>query len=334
MYRTLLIFRKVQPVFFSIERVFASLFPENASDSSYPRYVLPWYTSGLKAIIKNIRAVRHLKADVYHITGDAHYVLAGLPPSRTILTIHDCVFLHQYSGPKRFFLKWLLLDMPVRRAKMITTISENTKREIVENTHCSPAKIWVIPNPVNETIYFKEKEFDTIKPVILFIGSTPNKNLERCIEALRGIKCKLQIIGKINPAQAQLLETNRIDYNIAHGLSDLELANAYASSDIVLFPSTFEGFGLPIVEAQRAGRVVITSRLSPMKEVAGEGAFLVNPFEAKAIREGIKAVINNNSLRNELVQKGFTNVQHYTATAISEKYRDLYKQVAKQFQSQ
>jgi glycosyltransferase involved in cell wall biosynthesis len=330
MYTVTLIFRKVQPAFFSIEKVFSILFPKTQNDIKYNHFELPRFTSGLKAIIQNILSVRNITSDIYHITGDVHYVVAGLPASRTILTIHDCVFLHNYSGIKRVFLKWLLLDMPVKRAKIITTISEATKKEILKNTNCTPGKVFVIPNPVDDSICFTEKEFDHLCPVILFIGITANKNLERCIQALQNIPGLLHIIGKITTEQINLLNFYNIKYKIEYGLTDPELAHVFSSCDFVLFPSTFEGFGLPIIEGQKAGRVIITSSLSPMKEVAGEGALFVDPYNVDSIRNGIKEVINNAFLRSELIKKGIINIEKYTASSVSEKYKVLYQLIANQ----
>ena len=176
-------------------------------------------------------------------------------------------------------------------------------------------------------IYHKTKEFNRISPVILFIGSTPNKNLDRIIEALSGIGCLLDIVGKINERQEGQLKSLNITYRVSSQISESELAEKYANCDLVLFPSTYEGFGLPIVEAQKAGRPVITSDLSPMKEVAGGSACLVEPYSIESIRQGVLRVTHDKPYREKLVEDGFHNISRYDSATIAGQYMDCYKKL-------
>jgi hypothetical protein len=105
------LFRK-KGEFFSIERVFGRLEPEMSKFITVRRLVAPTGGFSVRAMVRNIRAARSAKADIYHITGDLHYLAFGLPRKKTILTIHDCVFLYQAAGLKRFLLKWLFLSGP------------------------------------------------------------------------------------------------------------------------------------------------------------------------------------------------------------------------------
>jgi glycosyltransferase involved in cell wall biosynthesis len=324
--RVCLLFRK-KDIFFSIERIFSQLMPALDRGAAILTWEAP-YTSP-RHLLSNIRSVRRQQADVYHITGDIHYMVWGLPRRKVVLTIHDCVFLYAHSGIRRRLLKWLFLDMPVRRSRIVTTISEQTKKDIIQHTGCAADKIIVIPNPADDNILHVPAVFRADEPVILFIGSTPNKNLPRVIAALEDIPCRLEVVGKIGVEMEETLRLSRIRHRVRSGLTDAEMIAAYATADMVLFPSTFEGFGLPIVEGQKTGRPVITSDLSPMKEVAGGAACLVDPYSISAIRDGVLRIIRDKGYREQLVRDGLRNAARFDAGHIAQQYLDCYHRILK-----
>lgn len=322
-----MLFRKPVDNFFSIEKVFGQLDGLDDGHFRIHKVNLPHSTSSVFNMLRNLLFLRRQKADVYHITGDVHYAALALPRHRTVLTIHDCVFMLRPPGLKRSFFKWLYLDMPVRRCRLVTTISEATKQDIVKYTGCDPDKIVVIPNPPNGAIRYEPATFNQREPVILFIGSTPNKNLDRVITALRGIPCVLNIVGRIFAETLNRLESEGIVYRNSYHLTETQLADQYVQADLMLFPSTFEGFGLPVVEAQAAGRPLVTSDLSPMKDVAGAGACLVDPCDPESIRRGVLSVINDAVYRERLVADGFTNVKRFSPERATRHYKEAYQRV-------
>jgi len=108
------------------------------------------YPNDTLGTIKNLLLYRKMKADIYHITGHIHYIALVLPKSKTVLTIHDAGILHIRSGLRKYILKKLLFDLPIRKLKFITAVSETTKREILRYTKCDASKIRVIENPLQE----------------------------------------------------------------------------------------------------------------------------------------------------------------------------------------
>ena len=323
--KVLQIYRKPNPSFFSIEKVFTILAPYFEREVQLKAVYMPSFTSGLLSVFKNIAFGRRLRQfDVCHVTGDVHYMVLAYQASKTILTIHDCVFLYNYKGLRKAVLKFLLLDLPVRHARVITTISAFTKADIVRYTGCRPDKVVVIPNPAGDRITFAPKPFNEQCPTILFVGTTANKNLERTVEALTGQKCRLCILGFPSAEQLNLLNEAGIDFFLQQSLSEAALNQLYADIDIVLFPSLFEGFGMPVLEAQSAGRILITSNIEPMKSIAGDGAYLVDPYSARSIRLAIAAVRANRQLRDSLIQKGFVNLSAFSRELVAQQYLQLY----------
>ena len=265
---------------------------------------------------------------VNHITGDIHYISLLMPRSRTILTIHDLVSLHNptLNPLVKRLVYYLWYYLPLRRLKYVTCISEATKADLIKFFPFAEGKITVIPNPVSARFTEMER-VDNSKPVILHLGTRSNKNLERVIEALSGLRCHLRIIGKLTERQSEQLRASGIEWSNADSLSDEEILQEYKKCDIVSFPSLFEGFGMPVIEGQASGRAVVTSDIEPMRSIAGDGAVLVDPTDIHSIRRGFESVINDDKLRRRCIAAGLKNSGNYTEKNISNLYKRLYDKV-------
>lgn len=326
-------FRYKNPLFFSIEKVFEGIAGQVANECTAAFSVKKLYMpvkNGVVNIAAHLRFTKNNQAAVNHITGDIHYtILACKKDCVNILTIHDCVLLKGISRlhPKFWIFKWLWYDLPVRKADVVTVISANTKKEVIQFTGCDPSKIIVIPNFIGDLFSYHSSTFNSSLPRILFIGTTPNKNLFRLVSALREIPCILDIVGKINEDQANALAENNITFEISSQLSEQQLVQKYIDCDLVAFPTTYEGFGLPIIEAQAVGRPVLTSSISPMKEVAGIGATFCDPYSVDSIKEGLMGIINNAEYRKTLIASGLENVKRYRLNEVTKQYTDLYTKV-------
>lgn len=292
------------------------------AESSYTsRGLYPRFYNAVEAAFRQ-------KGDVHHMTGDTHYIISFFKKRKTILTVLDCGFMKQDRSElskKIYQLFWL--QIPVRHAKYVTAISKATKDDVIKFTGCDPDKIIIIPVAISPDYQPHPQAFNAAKPRILHIGTNPNKNLLRLAEALTGIPCHLSIVGKLSEEQVQKLEQHEIEYSNAFNISDAEMVQQYISCDLLAYASTYEGFGMPIIEANSIERPVLTGNLTSMPDVAGNAACLVDPFSVAAIRSGILKIINDADYRQKLIKNGRTNKLRFDPNNIAHQYYELYQRV-------
>jgi len=312
---------------FSIEELFDVIRRYLPSSYRPLTFVSRYESNGIiKRLFICYEAWRNQK-NINHLTGDIHFAVIFFKKKKTILTLHDIGRL-SYGVRLNNLLYWFFwFYLPVKRVKFVTVISERTKTQLLNIVKIPESKVKVIPNCISPIFKPNEKRFLTEKPILLQIGTKINKNLDRLIKALQGISCELRIIGPLSKNQIKLL----IDYGICsshtHDISHQDILREYEKADIVTLVSTMEGFGVPIVEANAIGRVVITSEIEPMRWVAGNAALLVNPFDFTDIRKGLIKLIDDQQLREGLIANGFANARRFHPRAVVSQYVDLYNQL-------
>lgn len=286
------------------------------------------------------------KVNVYHATG---FVLPLWKPKRIkyIVTIADMTFFthaQYHIWFKNCYFR-ALIPTSLKRADKIIAISENTKADIVALTKTNPEKI--VTTHLAADPYFvpesKEKcaivlaKYNLQQPYILFVGMLePRKNIFGIIEAFSMLKDKknhiLVIVGKKGWMYEEIFElvkreklTNEVIFT--GYVPDQDLPALYTAATCFLYPSFYEGFGIPIIEAMACGCPVITSNTSSLKEIAGNAAILVEPSDTSAIKKAIGEIVTNAKKRNELSIKGKRQAKKFSWQKMAEDTKELYNVV-------
>jgi glycosyltransferase involved in cell wall biosynthesis len=315
---------------FSLEFIFDDIRKRLADRIEIKTYISRCYNDGYYSKFVNIiEAAFRQGPHVNHVTGEIHFLDFLMKKNRVVLTILDCGMMLRKKGFSKKIIQWLYLSAPVKRARIVTAISEITKQEIIKYTGCNPDIIRVIPVAISPFYKSYPKAFNKEKPVILQIGTGYNKNILRLIEAIKGLSCHLTIVGRLSDEHLLALKNSNIDYSNEYNVSNERILEKYQECDILSFMSTFEGFGMPIVEANTVERVVVTSNISSMPEVAGNAACLVDPHNVDDMRAGFIKVINDDAFREELIANGRVNKLRFDADNIAAMYFELYKEIAR-----
>jgi len=279
-----------------------------------------------KRVYNAIDAAFH-QSEVNHITGDVHYIAVFMKKRKTILTIHDLRILDTGRGLRIAILKFFWFTLPGLRVRYVTVISEFIKGELIRKTNIKAEKILVVHDCISSGITPSPRAFNAENVVILQIGTTPNKNLHRVIPALEGLRVTLVIIGKLTTEHVRLLEKHKIGFENYCNLPYSQVLDKYRASDIILFTSLYEGFGLPILEANAIGRPVITGDNTALPEAAGDAALIIDAENTDAIRQAVILLMNDASLRGKLIDNGFENVKRFHPKEIGKKYAAIYEQI-------
>lgn len=312
----------------SVERVFDSVRQHLPADILCQTHMCSRTSQGVWPRVWITVEAAFRQADVNHVTGDVQFLTTFMRRRRTVLTVLDLVTVERLRGFRRwlYFLFWFRI--PIARAQVVTTISSYTRDHLLRELGSAKADVRVVHCQLMDGYVAAPRAFNPSRPVILMVGLAHNKNFFRTVEALTGIACELRIIGQLGEWHWKTLAESGLPYTSGSRLTDAQMRDEYVACDMLVFASTAEGFGLPILEAQAIGRPVVTSGVSSMPEVAGHAAELVDPFDVGSIRAGVLHVIQDEHHRAELVSRGFENVKRFSPRAIAERYAAIYREVA------
>lgn len=294
--------------------------------SNYSEYYMPYNGVSPKGIINNLIYTykNRTTEGINHVTGDVHYCILALIGCTSVLTVHDTVTLdfNKTSFFKKKIIEYLWFRLPLKFATKVVCISVKTKNEIQKYTNRTD--IEVIYNSVEDEIQCQQFRIISVPFRVLLIGTKENKNLIRTFEALKDLSCEITIIGKLSDNQLSFLESNKMNYCAKRNLSDEELRKEYYKTDIVSFCSLYEGFGMPVIEANKAGKIVLCSNIDVLKEIAGNGSYLVNPYDVTEIRRGFEILSSDCAIQQDYYVRGVENAKKYSTKKIASIWKQFY----------
>ncbi len=309
-----------------------------------------WYS--WKEQLKFPKLLNSYKLDLVHFP---HFNVPLFYFRKFVVTVHDLTLIHfptiknSTLHPFFYFLKFLaykiVIKSAIRRSNRIITISKFTKQDILKHYRRIPPEKIIVTYEACEDFCMmspnKDEEilarYGIMKPYIMYVGNAyPHKNLERLVFAfdeLRKKRTDLQLVfvGKEDYFYARLkalVEERRIEGIIfTDYVPDHDLDVLFHNVAAYVFPSLYEGFGLPPLEAMAKGAPVVSSDHPCVREILDESAYFFNAEDIERMAEAIDEVLRNESLRNELIAKGYKQVRKYSWKRMAQETKDVYSSI-------
>ncbi len=291
-------------------------------------------------------ALARLGVDVLHST---HHTLPLRPMrARRVVTVHDVTFLRipkRYPPARRLYMQ-TMTRLAARVADAIIVPSMTVRGDVIELLHADAAKVHVVYEAAGEQYRPLDREASmevarrcgVDRPFVLSVGSRePGKSRARLIRAMHelrgeGIDRALLVVGqkawKFEEELTLVRELGMGDRVIFAGYVAAEdLPALYAAADLFAFPSLYEGFGVPVLEAMACGAPVVTSNVSATAEVAGEAALLVDPLSVASIRDGLRSLLSDGALRSRLSRRGMERAARFSWRRAADETHAVYEGV-------
>src|SRR6185437_3137638 len=289
------------------------------------------------------RKLREIKPDVFH----CQYVQPLWGTRKTVVAIHDLAHEHfpEFFHPVEALRMKKLVRWTAKRASHIMTISEFSAADIARRFDLPRERITVAhlaaspdfhPRDKAQSQEYLARKYGLTVPFILYVGRIQaRKNLPRLVEAYarlrkQGLDAKLVLVGKKDWQSEQLMEKIKElglqDSVVFPGFVPFDdLPIFYNAAEVFVFPSFFEGFGLPVVESMASGVPTITSFGSSLEEVAGDGALLIDPRDTSSITDALAKVLGDSGLQRDLVARGLKRSKDFTTGNLAEKALAVYR---------
>jgi alpha-1,3-rhamnosyl/mannosyltransferase len=285
------------------------------------------------------------RLDLFHAT---HYVIPPLARARAVVTIHDIIHvLYPQFLPNRAALLYarFMIRRALKRADRILTVSYNTKRDLVDYFGIPPARVEVVYNGVSSQFRpdLPREELDRVaakynlpRPYLLFLGGEkPHKNVRNVLRAFaqarreKSLPHALVLAGPMPKNRSRveaLISALELDSSVCRPgiVPEADLPGLFGGADAFLYPTLYEGFGLPVVEAMASGVPVLTSSTSALQEIAGGYSYLVDPMDVDAIARGIADLATDSEHRNELADLGKRRARDFSWERAAERTLQIY----------
>lgn len=286
---------------------------------------MPYHSTCITNLLKNIIFIKNIIAPTYYIISPSEAYLLPFLNGKKIITYHDLgTIFNSRNRIYKYFKVFIFLKPSVKYADYITFVSNQTKKEFLNFFNIPKSeKTLVIYNSYNPVFMPAQKKNRNECFTILHVGTAPRKNLLNVLKAINGLKVKIIIIGKLNHEQEELLSSYTIDYKNVFDISTPELVKYYQTCDLLTFPSSYEGFGMPIIEANASQIPIIAGDIDVLHEVGNNAAYYVNGENVDSIRNGIKTIMENKKLRQILIDNGIENCKRFSEIEFYSQYKKI-----------
>lgn len=300
----------------------------------------PWIKSLVRRVMFQMSGILSPRYDLYW---QPNFIPnTSIKADKTVVSVHDFSWeIYPDFQPKervQYFQTHFYQLLP--QCDHIITGTEFSKQEIIERTHISAEKISVIYHGINHAVFYPRTLDNIEQKYILAVGSLePRKNLKNLLLAYSMLEQNtrdtyhLILVGAAgwnNHDIVNLIESLKTWVHYSGYVSDEQLAELYTQADLFIYPSIYEGFGIPPLEAMACGTPVIVSQASTLPEVCQDAAYYIDPYDIYDIKEKIESVLSSEGLQQELKMKGIARAKLFSWEKSAQEHREVFQKVLKQ----